>query len=449
MFARQANPKRAGFGITLIAVWLIAQTLTSIKGNAAPPAGSPGSVRLVIRTNSGSDPFTGNPTAANEQWMASHFWRMVVFTTYWDSKLSWYPNGLFYKDAYAIYVSDATTISAHPDWILKDGSGKFLYINYACSGGTCPQYAADVSNAGFRKWWTDSASNTLAKGYKGIFIDDVNMDWRISNGSGTSVIPVDPNNGQPMMLENWRLYMAQFLEQIRGAFPSAEIGHNSIWYANNTSADANIARQIQAADYQNVEHGFADGEITGGSGTFSLSNLLNHADYVHSLGKGLTFSGVPADAAGKEYVIANYLLVSNGFDSVGSSGGNDFWPTWWPGYDVKLGEPTGLRYKWNGLWRRDFTSGMTLVNEPGAASATVTLPGTYQRTDGSVVKSITLAAKQGAMLVTSSGQPGGSSGAPNAPSGLTARSTESIAKTRNEGVRAVLGNRPTFSGAVL
>lgn len=33
-----------------------------------------------------------------------------------------------------------------------------------------------------------------------MFVDDVNLDWRISNGDGVSVIPVDPNTGLLMTL---------------------------------------------------------------------------------------------------------------------------------------------------------------------------------------------------------------------------------------------------------
>ena len=71
---------------------------------------------------------------------------------------------------------------------------------------------------------------------------------------------------------------------------------------------------------------------------------------------------------------------------------------WWPGFDVNLGQARGGRYWWNGLIRRDFTGGMVLMNYPGAPWATVTLPGSFRRTDGSYVSSITLGPRQGAIL---------------------------------------------------
>src|SRR5439155_16920615 len=76
---------------------------------------------------------------------------------------------------------------------------------------------------------------------------------------------------------------------------------------------------------------------------------------------------------------------------------------WWAGFDVNLGSPSGGRAYWNNLQRRNFTGGMVLVNEPGNPSITVTLPGTYKRVDGTSVTSVTLAARQGAVLLNPAG----------------------------------------------
>src|SRR3954452_10383127 len=95
-----------------------------------------------------SDVFTRNPGADQRQWMRDHYARMKTWAPYFDSRLDWYPNAWAYRDAYAIYKSDSR-VSAHPDWILNDASGNRLYIPWGCSGGTCPQYAADIGNPAF------------------------------------------------------------------------------------------------------------------------------------------------------------------------------------------------------------------------------------------------------------------------------------------------------------
>ena len=56
--------------------------------------------------------------------------------------------------------------------------------------GSCPQYAGDVSNAAFRRHWIAEAAAELHHGYRGFWIDDVNLDLRISHGSGHAATAV-------------------------------------------------------------------------------------------------------------------------------------------------------------------------------------------------------------------------------------------------------------------
>jgi hypothetical protein len=55
---------------------------------------------------------------------------------------------------------------------------------------------------------------------------------------------------------------------------------------------------------------------------------------------------------------------------------------------------------WNGVWRRDFTRGFVLLNEPGATTKTLGLGGSYRNTAGTVVSGVTLGASRGAVLTT-------------------------------------------------
>src|SRR5947207_4433980 len=146
-------------------------------------------------------------------------------------------------------------------------------------------------------------------GYKGIFIDDVNMEFRVSDGNGNFVDPIDPNTGTGMTLDNWRSHMAGFMEQVRSAFPNNEIVHNSIWYAG-AGNDKN--RQIAAANYQYIEFGVNDGGLTGGTGQWSLNNMLGYIEGLHAANRSVIISGVPLDTAAREYATANYFLISGG-----------------------------------------------------------------------------------------------------------------------------------------
>jgi hypothetical protein len=116
-----------------------------------------GEVRFVKFANSAFDVFTRNPTPAQKEWIRTHYWRLVAFSPYFDSRLSWFPNAWAYKDLYGVYRS-STVPAAHPDWILRDPQGNALYIPYACGNGTCSQYAADLGNPAFRRQWLDEAA---------------------------------------------------------------------------------------------------------------------------------------------------------------------------------------------------------------------------------------------------------------------------------------------------
>lgn len=355
----------------------------------------------VVRLNDASfDVFTSQPDSALQGWFRAHLWRMVVFSPYFDARLRWFPGGDLYKNLYSI-DPNGPLAAQHPDWILRDSRGDPLYIPWGCSGGACPQYAGDVSNPAFRQWWIADAAQLLARGYRGLFIDDVNLEFRVGDGNGTFGAPADPHTGAPMTYGDWRRYVAEFTEAIRAAFPGREIIHNSIWSAGPsgiTDQDPFVRRQIAAADYQYIEHGVSDPGLTGDGGAWSLHALLTHIDRVHAAARGVILGGVPAAGAGAEYAVASYFLIASGSDAIATAAAtpND----WWPGFDTDLGVPIGPRAVWNGLLRRDFTGGLALVNPPESLSITVTLPQAFRRVDGATISSVTLGAAQGVVLLS-------------------------------------------------
>jgi hypothetical protein len=377
-------------------------TVQVANGAAPPPSGtgSAGRVQYMAPKAGGSMvSFIDNSTSTQQQWMRTHWQRAVVVGGYWDSKLSWYPNGWAYMDAYAIY-NGSSLASQHPEWILKDSSGRKLYIPFACSGGTCPQYAADIGNPAWRQDYINRCKALIAKGYKGIFADDVNLDMNVGNGSGQQVAPIDPRTGSTMSDAAWKSYFATFMEQLRAAIPSAEIVHNAVWFAGGGSHDGSqpeVARQIRAANYYNLERGFIDGGLTGGTGVWSVYAFMRFIDAVHSAGRHVVLQSYANDTTSAEYNLAGYFLINDGRDYLSSTLGS-LQSNWWSGYETDLGDAKGGRYMWNGVWRRDFTRGFVLLNEPGAASKTLALGGSYKNTAGKTVTSVTLGAARGAVL---------------------------------------------------
>ena len=374
--------------------------LTIFLNMSLHAAGNEGAVTFAMRTGTWFDQYTDNPSSSTQAWLRDHFWRMQSTSPYFDSRLSWFPNAWVYLDLYGV-PTDSPLVGQHPDWFLRDNSGHLLYIPFACNGSSCSQYAADPGNAGFRSYWISQAAGILSKGYKGVWIDDVNLAFRVGNANGTQIAPHDPRTGGTMTVTAWMQYVADFTKAIRSGLPKAEIVHNSIWFAGESQRDydPSVIEEIQNADYIDCERGVSDGGLTGGTGMWSLHALLGFVDHVHALGKKTIFDEYKRNG---EYGLAGYFLISTGGDTEADQSMTP--NNWWSGYDVNLGTAQGARYTWNNLLRRDFTGGMVLLNPPQSGTVTVSLPHSFERISGSTASSVTLAAGQGAVLIDTAPQ---------------------------------------------
>jgi Hypothetical glycosyl hydrolase family 15 len=380
---------------------LVALTAALAALAAAPAAAAgpeAGTVKLARPAESDFDRHTLSPTPEAQAFMRERFWRMRTYAPYFDQRLSWFPDAWTYRDLYAIYRDDDLA-GRHPEWILRDGAGNRLYIPFDCGGGSCTQYAGDIGDPAFRAHWIARAREQAAA-YRGLFVDDVNLEPRVSDGQGEHRMPFDERTGRTMTEADWRRYVAEFSEQIRAALPDKEIVHNALWFAGHD--DPAVQRELGAATHIEIERGVNDPGLTGGGGPFGYETLLRHIDWLHARGKGVVLDSYADSRTEVEYELASYFLVSSGRDSVGSS-----WRTapddWWPGYGVRLGAPTGERYEWRGLLRRDFEGGFVLVNQPDRAPVSVDLgPGAVDPA-GEPRAAVTLAAAEGAVVA---GAPG-------------------------------------------
>lgn len=361
--------------------------------------GDPGKVSFERVARSDLDPYTNSPSKAMKRWFEIRFAQMVVYSPYFDNKTSWYRNAFLYFDLYGIHT-DAPLARQHPSWFLHDSSGNRLYVPWGCSEGTCPQYAADIANPEYRAWWIRQARSALSKGYKGLWIDDVNMEFRVSDGNSRQIAPIDSTTGQVMSWDAWRNHVADFVEEVRKALPNTPIVHNSIWFAGPPGVrdrDPAIQRQIRAADQINVERGIAgDTGLTGGEGQWSLHDLFAYIDRVHSLGPSVAMQEYGLDASNQEYALAGYFLISSGRDLLGDI--NTTPANWWDGFQTDLGTPLGSRTYKNGVYQRKFSCGLVLLGEPGLAAQKIALDAPYTTLDGRSVRSVQISARQGVVL---------------------------------------------------
>lgn len=371
---------------------------------AGPVLASEGDVRVFKFADSSFDRFTSDPGPQLRGFIRERYTRLVAFAPYFDTRTRWYGNALAYQDLYAIYSDGRTeTYKERPDWILRDRRGQRLFIPFGCENGTCPQYAGDITNAQFRRWWIDRAKQAIANGYKGIYVDDANMDMRVGDGNGEARRPVDRRTGQPMTDRAWRAYVAGFVAQLRRELPkNAEVVLNAIWYAGDDKRDRDpqVRRQLRAADTIVLEHGVNDDGLQGGDGEWSVRAFLDYVDRRHADGKAVVMYGGGETPAEHEYGLAGYLLASGPRDAFGRNDGGTDPDDWWRGLNVSLGRARGVRYEWNGLLRRDFEHGMVLLNDPDSPATRIELPSGLRGLDGRPRTSVTLGPKRGAVLMS-------------------------------------------------
>ncbi len=391
----------AGLVLLFISGGWVGLAVAAGAGLALDPAPE-GLVRFYNIANSDFDIYSKNPSSEQQAWMRQKFTRMQTYSPYFDRRLAWYPAAWFYKDSYAL-KPDWPEYVAHPEWLLRDAQGTELYIPWGCKNGRCPQFAADFGNPAFRAHWIKQAQEKIALGYRGIWIDDVNLRWRVGDGWGQHQKPIDPRTGRAMTLGDWRRYFAEFMEAVREALPGIEIAHNLIWYAGPFD-DPSILRQIDAADFINLERGASDPGLKRGNGEFGFERFLAFIDLVHARGKAVILMDYGNSQKHREFGLAAWFLINSGRDLISSNQLRWTSPgSFWPGYELNLGHASGPRVVWRGLLRRDFDCGMVLLNQPGAPARALAMPRGYRRIDQRAAGSFLLGGGEAAVILRGCG----------------------------------------------
>jgi len=387
--------------------------MMSSIGHAADDTGdAEGEVKFFVDAKADFSPWTKRPTRSQQATMRANYYRMQVYSSYFDKRLAWFPNAWEYEDAYKI-STDGETVRKHPEWVLRDADGNMLYIPFACKDGTCPQYAADFGNPEFRAHWIKRLARNMRVGYIGIWVDDVNMKWRVGNGEGKHVKPIDPRTGKEMRFADWQRYLAEFMESVRQAFPDAEIAHNSIYWSEPADGNSEyLLRQAMAADYINLERGVTAGRkgLPGGGGKYGFETFLGYIDWVHSLGRNVIMDDDDSDSIkDRNMELAFYFLINNGGDLLGADGDRSRMnpDSFWSGYKIDLGNALGDRYKDGSLFRRDFECGTVLVNQPGEPIRSIDLGKAMTELSGRTVRVVTLGPAEGEVLRSDCARGGG------------------------------------------
>src|SRR5882724_2946634 len=107
---RRSYGRSLGLAIACVVALLVAS-------RALPVDDSAGSVRFVKAADSRFDRYTRAPSAAEQEWMRRHYWRMRCYAPYFDTRLGWFPRAWVYKNLYGVPV-DAPLVRE------SDGAGR-------------------------------------------------------------------------------------------------------------------------------------------------------------------------------------------------------------------------------------------------------------------------------------------------------------------------------------
>jgi hypothetical protein len=137
-----------------------------------------------------------------------------------------------------------------------------------------------------------------------------------------------------------------------------------------------------------IEHAFTDAP--------SLRTLMRHIDGLHRMGRRVVLDGDGATPARRELLLAGYLMVNEGGDLLSSWDGTEPGELW-KGFRLNLGRARGDRYRWRGVWRRDFQRGTALLSDPGSPTRRLPLRG--RAISGEKVRGVDLGERDGAVLL--------------------------------------------------
>jgi hypothetical protein len=280
----------------------------------------------------------------------------------------------------------------HADWFLRDAGGSPLVFK-----GSPTAFVMDVGDSAYQNVGIARVTRSArARGFDGVFLDDANasLRWVVVGGSAACV--KYPTTAQ------WQAAVYAFLSTVAprlhaaGLLVVANIGGSIItpglWQKWNGPIDGAM------------EESFTDG----GTGPDSLANgrwlpKLRHALWSEATGKISLDHAVTATRVGARYALATMLLAARGENLFSASIGYSR-EVWWPEYATasSLGSPLGAyRVLRSGVYRRDFTNGVVLVNPGPQATTKVRLRGTYSGSGLAKVTAVSLAPTSGVVLTKS------------------------------------------------
>jgi hypothetical protein len=285
----------------------------------------------------------------------------------------------------------------HPDWIVYQCDG----VTPAFEFGDLNAVPLDITNPEVRSYEFEQVAKALDAGYQGIAWDNVNAQ-NYGRRCGTyrgGVWTRLGYEGSSAKFENDVIDWGRAMYgTIKAHYPDARVSVNSSPQSSGADFIERLAPYIDNVYDEEGSRGFGA----------DWQQEVRALEYLANAGKGVVISGYPTSTVGAggispdvvEWLLANYLLIKGTqtfiyvYDEYATYG--DFKDR--PEYRAPIGHPTSARYLAGGVYRRDYSGGLVVVN-PSAGPAVVPLPRAYYDVRGNPVTSVAVSPRSGAILL--------------------------------------------------
>ena len=366
------------------ALALISLVVQSSAGAASGPTPGIGVKRWgnTYSTASGYDRYSyvnvGPGDAAKAGALAT---RSLVYMSGTSVQTSW-STGVSYQEALA------------NNWLLKDASGSYLMnVQYGA-------YVGDIGNTAYQQRFIDNVTALLSgNGNDGVFIDDVLASPLLLTGGK---YPAKYSSQAA-----WEDAQVSFVRNVGGALRARGfyvLVQAVAWIAGNPASDdgslnaqfwgrlAPHVSGIQSEYWVQDPNSVTRLRASGPSWYQQWDAWLRLADAAQNGGADFfaMMYGATSDIPVMRYGKASFLLMWDGSGGAFTfdPGQSDPWNLEWT---MDVGQPSGSKYQVGQGWRRNYSGGTVIVNPSPSSSQTFSLGGTFYRSDGTAVTSVTLA----------------------------------------------------------
>ena len=278
----------------------------------------------------------------------------------------------------------------HPEWFLRDAAGRRIE-----SRAYPHLWLMDVGNPEYQRAWLRAVlADVVRGGWDGVAIDDVNTSPTFHAGER-----------RPAAYPTDRAYAAAMRSFVAHVGPGLR--------ARGKLALPNIATEwptgprywrdwIRFTSGGILEHwtkwGSSTDEHFAGEDWAYRQQFLAITQRARKIFLGITYAPKD-DMRSMAYARASFLLDWNGgpsallFEPTSPEAQDPYASTW----TVSIGRPRGPKRLVDGIWRREYTGGVVVVN-PTARPSPIRLGGTFLRRGGRAVTALTLAPATGLVL---------------------------------------------------